>query len=128
MKRTGLKRLECLEQCGCAAYMTLAQLERHGMPSCPCGSRMVPEDLEVAAAVLERSDLETVPAYREFVRECESLTIGQRSHQQRGRKVSQTEAVATERVAKAAQQSARARRLSGLVQFNQAATAAAMPF
>jgi hypothetical protein len=90
---------------------------------------MVPEDLEVAALVMPRGELEEVPAWREYVRECSSVLHGQASHVQRGRQVRPAEMVAAERVARQAKHAARERRLSGLVQFTQVAeSAAAMPF
>lgn len=47
-KRSGLHRLEC-QECPGYVYATVAMLETHGLPSCPCGGRMVPSELELAA-------------------------------------------------------------------------------
>jgi hypothetical protein len=47
-KRSGLHRLECVD-CPGYVYATVAMLETHGLPSCPCGGRMVPSELELAA-------------------------------------------------------------------------------
>jgi hypothetical protein len=129
MTRQGLKRLGCVDDCGCIAYMTLAQLERFGMPACPCGAGMVPESLEVAAAVMPREQLEQLPAWREHEREASRVHHGQASHIQRGRSVRDASLVAAERLEAARRHEAHARRLSGLVQFKQAAQVAAdMPF
>lgn len=129
MTRQGLKRTACEHQCGCIAYMTLAQLERFGLPGCPCGARLVPEDLEVAAAVMGRDAVETLPVWEEFVREASSVEHGQMSHIRRGRQVRDSSAVADDRLAQRRKSEAHARRLSGLRQFAQAAQVAAeMPF
>ena len=126
MTRQGLKRLECPEGCGPILYATLAQLERYGLPNGPCGHRMVPEDLEVAAHILDRSELASPPAWREFEREASSILHGQASHVQRGRDVMPAETLAAQRVRDATRAVAHARRISGLV--NVGVSADPMPF
>jgi hypothetical protein len=46
-KRSGLHKLECRD-CAAYVYATVAQLEAHGMPVCPCGAAYVPDELELA--------------------------------------------------------------------------------
>lgn len=129
MTRQGLKRLECADGCGCIAYMTLAQLERHGMPLCPCGAGLVPDDLEVAAAVCDALTLEQVPTYREYLRKCQSVAHGQKSHVQRGRVVQAVEQAAADATRRAVVRAAQERKRAGLRQnMTRAAEAAAMPF
>jgi hypothetical protein len=127
MKRQGLQKLVCVE-CDARCYMTLSTV-RAGLPACACGGGFTPEDLELAMEILPADRLEANPAYREYVRQASSVMHGQASHVQRGRKVRQPEQVAFERLEAERRASARARRLSGLVQFKAAATAAAdIPF
>jgi hypothetical protein len=123
MSRQGLKRLECADQCGALAYMTLAQLERHGCPCCPCGAAMVPEALEVACAVLTPEQLDLHPSWRDFWGRQRSIQHGQASHIQRGRQVRAPEAIAAERIDRDLTRAARERRLSGLKQYANAASA-----
>lgn len=60
-KRSGLHRLEC-EACDGYGYHTVANLEKHGLPSCGCGSRMVPERLELALLL----GVDDAPVVREW--------------------------------------------------------------
>jgi hypothetical protein len=46
-KRSGLHRLEC-DGCEAYVYGTVASLERHGLPACACGSRLLPARIELA--------------------------------------------------------------------------------
>lgn len=46
-KRSGLHKLECRD-CDGYVYATVAMLETHGLPSCACTGRLVPERLELA--------------------------------------------------------------------------------
>jgi hypothetical protein len=133
MSRQGLKRLGCERECGCIAYMTLSQLETHGLPVCPCGGRMVPESLEVAAAVLDRETLETLPAWREYAQGVGSVMRGQGPHMARaassGRELANADTVALQRFETARKREAHTRRLSGLRQYVVAAQVAAeIPF
>lgn len=61
-KRSGLHRLECVN-CPGYVYATVAMLETHGLPSCPCGGRLVPERLELAL-LLGVQDAPIVADYR----------------------------------------------------------------
>lgn len=44
--REGLHRLEC--ECAAYIYATVAMLERHGLPVCPCGKLFEPARRELA--------------------------------------------------------------------------------
>lgn len=44
--REGLHRLEC--ECGAYVYATVAMLETHGLPSCPCSKPLTPARRELA--------------------------------------------------------------------------------
>lgn len=127
MKRSGLKRLTCTDACGFSPWASVAQLERYPAAVCACGGRLVPDDLELAVAVLPAEVLALHPGFIEYQRQRGSVQHGQASHIQRGcQNLRNPEAVALERV-QADQRAERAqRRLSGLVQFNQPAQA--LPF
>jgi hypothetical protein len=70
-KRAGLHRLACF--CGNYAYGTVAALERHGLPVCPCGERLEPERLELALEL----GLDELPVVREFYRRTHRKTMAQ---------------------------------------------------
>lgn len=129
MTRQGLKRIGCTDQCGAIAYMTLAQLERHGVPACPCGAPMYPEAIEVAASVLSREQMDRHPAWRSFWSETRKVQHGQAPHIQRGRDVLPPETIAHDRIERQQKTEAHARRLGGLRQYAIAAQAVEeMPF
>lgn len=112
--RRGLQRLTC-DACSSTVYATWHQVESHPLPVCGgCGARYVPEDLNLAAIVLERAELEAHPWHEEYVRQLRSVDHGQASHVQRSRQLRPAQAIAAERVAKARAEDARARQLSGL--------------
>lgn len=71
--RQGLKRLVCLEECGCGPYMTVSQLERFGCPTCACGGRLVPDDPELAWLICPELMGEHRWALRIAQRESEAL-------------------------------------------------------
>jgi hypothetical protein len=71
-RRTGSHRLEC-PACPFYVYATVAALEAHGLPACPCGQPLEPTRAELAALLgLESSD-----AMRELAREVERIARGQ---------------------------------------------------
>jgi hypothetical protein len=90
-KRSGLHKLEC--DCGAYVYATVAMLERHGLPACPCGSRFLPDRVELAELLGV-----DCPAVTEYRAELSSVMHGQASHGIRGRKLRPAELVAFERV------------------------------
>lgn len=90
-KRSGLHKLEC--PCGAYVYATVAMLERHGLPACPCGERFQPEHAELAG--LLGVDCDALDEYR---RELSSILHGQAAHVQRGRAVQPAEHLAAQRV------------------------------
>ena len=126
MKRTGLQRLACPASCDVGPlYSTVASLETRVRPVCgECGCRMVPESLELAAAVLSPEEFEQHPAFGDYCRQRSSIQHGQQSHIQRGRKVRGETALAAERVEADRRRDARARQLAGLVQYRAAGLAA----
>ena len=61
--RKGLHRLDCAA-CPNYTYSTVAALERHGLPSCPCGSRFEPSKVELALELgLSADECPIVAAY-----------------------------------------------------------------
>lgn len=62
LRRTGLHRCECADECGAYVYATVSALERHGLPVCPCGARLIPAALELAIAL----GVEDAPCVAEF--------------------------------------------------------------
>lgn len=135
MKRSGLHRLECPQSCDCGPlYSTVANIETRQLPLCGgCGSRLVPESLELAALVLSRDELEQLPAFVEFSRQLASIHRGQagpgKRAMQTGRHLRPADELAMARVERERRESARTRQLSGLRQYRTAAaTADEIPF
>lgn len=112
-KRRGLRRVECSE-CGAAIYLTWAQAEKHGLPSCGCGGSFVPDDVELAVAL----NLTGAPVVVEYEAELSSIARGQagpgRSLRSGGRKFRDPSDIAFERVEKRRRESALANRLNAL--------------
>lgn len=110
--RRGLQRLSC--GCGASVWQTWAAVERGPRPVCGCGTRFVPDDLELAAAVCDTAELDAHEWHGEYARQLSSVLHGQASHVQRGNNVRGVEAVAYERVQKARRAAAKQSQLSGL--------------
>jgi hypothetical protein len=108
-KRSGLHRLEC-ESCDGYTYSTVSCLERCGLPSCGCGGRLVPDELELA--LLLDVDCALVEAYRV---ECNRVAHGQASHYAKGRTLRSPEDVAAERLECSRRERARSNRLTALL-------------
>lgn len=115
--RRGLRRLECAD-CGAVIYLTFAQAERFGLPTCACGGSFAPDDLELAVALGLDS-----PAVAEYERELSRVLHGQASHGLRGRELRPAESIAAERVECARRELAAQNRLNAL-----RPAVAAMPF
>lgn len=110
-KRRGLRKLEC--ECGASVYITFAQAERYGLPLCGCGSRFMPDDLELAAALGVDS-----PVLAEYRAELSSVMHGQSSHLAKsgaGARLRQPESIAAERVERSRRERARSNRLGALL-------------
>jgi hypothetical protein len=116
-KRTGLHKLEC--SCGAYLYATVAMLERHDLPACCCGSRFLPDRVELAMLL----GVDDCPAIVEYERELSSVMHGQTSHGIRGRELRPAELIAAERVERSRRDRARSNRLAALLP-----AAEAMPF
>jgi hypothetical protein len=71
-KRGGTHRLEC-PACPFYVYATVAALEAHGLPACPCGETLEPARLELA----ELLGRDQSPAMIEFAREVSRVANGQ---------------------------------------------------
>lgn len=69
--RKGLHKLEC--GCGNSTYSTVAQLERHGLPVCPCGERFLPDEVELAFLL----GLTDAPAVVEYQRRVQGAEMAQ---------------------------------------------------
>lgn len=108
-KRSGLHKLECPD-CAGYVYATVAQLETHGMPACPCGAVYVPDELELAGLLGIDA-----PSVAEYQRECDRIAHGQTSHGIRGRELRSVESIALERIAVRRRESARARRIAAIM-------------
>ena len=109
-KRSGLHRLEC-ERCPGYVYATVANLERHGLPACACGGRLVPDRVELAWLL----NVTDCPAIAEYRAEVSSVMHGQAPHGQRGRELRPAELVASERVERRRVDRARSNRLAALM-------------
>lgn len=111
-KRSGLHRLDCgATLCGGYVYATVAQLESLGIPACPCGTRYVPIEVELAD-LLGLDDCHAIDEYR---REIESIWQGQESHARRlDRTLRDPHTVAMTRIVKRRSEDARKRRVSAL--------------
>ena len=107
-KRSGLHKLEC--DCGAYVYATVAMLQRHGLPACPCGSRFLPDRVELAELLGV-----DCPAVAEYHRELTSVMHGQASHGMRGRKLRPAESIAADRVEQRRRERALSDRLSALL-------------
>ena len=107
-KRSGLHKLEC--GCGAYVYATVAMLEQHGLPACPCGARFLPDRLELAMLLDVECD-----ATAEYERELNRVSRGQASHGIRGRELRPAELVASERVEQWRRDRARTNRLTALL-------------
>jgi hypothetical protein len=107
-KRAGLHKLEC--DCGAYVYATVAMLERHGLPACPCGSRFLPDRVELAELLGV-----DCPAVAEYQAELSSVMRGQASHGIRGRKLRPAEQLAAERVEQRRRDRALSNRLQALM-------------
>lgn len=107
-KRGGLHRLEC--DCSNYTYATVAALETHGRPVCPCGETFTPERLELCMLL----GLETADAVLEYERELSSVTHGQ-APVGRSRGIDyKAEPIALERVERRRSQLALKRRLTAI--------------
>jgi hypothetical protein len=115
--RRGLRRLECAD-CTASIYASFSQLEQHGIPTCACGGRFVPDDLELALALGVDA-----PAVAEYERELSRILHGQASHGLRGRELRPAESIAAERVERSRRELAAQNRLNAL-----RPAVAAMPF
>lgn len=121
LKRTGLHRLDCEQQCGAYVYATVAQLEQHGMPFCSCGARFIPDRPELALHVLPADD-----TYRLDVEAALTTAISRSARGQMrstgaghairsmGREQAAPELLAAARLEEQRAADARRRRLSGL--------------
>jgi hypothetical protein len=107
-RRAGLHKLEC--DCGAYVYATVAMLERHGLPACPCGARFMPDRVELAELLGV-----DCPAVAEYHAELSSVMHGQASHGLRGRKLRPAELVAFERVEQRRRERALTNRLAALM-------------
>jgi hypothetical protein len=88
-KRSGLHKLKCpAATCDGYVYATVAQLEAHGLPSCPCGAMYVPAEVELA----ELLGLEDCAAIREYEAEVSSIMRGQDGKAGHGRALGQAPA------------------------------------
>lgn len=107
-KRSGLHRLEC--SCGNYTYSTMAALERHGLPVCPCGDAFEPERYEVG--LILGIDCQSVRDYHERIFR---FDLGQKGHKRKGSEHLRTaeSAIAVE-FADNYRSNARARRLAAL--------------
>ena len=112
-KRAGLHKLECPSAtCDGYIYATVAQLERHGLPVCPCGTPYAPTEFELA----EILGLEDCAAVDEYRREIESVWHGQESHAHRvDRKLRDPHELAMGRIVKRRREDARKRRVTALL-------------
>src|SRR4051812_10825823 len=108
MTRRGVHRLEC--GCGAVIYSTVPNLERHGLPACPCGRPFVPESVELA----EHLGVSDCDAVREFQAEMARVWHGQAPHAHKGRDMRDPSAIAFERVESRRREMARNRRLAAL--------------
>lgn len=107
--RRGLHRLECA---GCESYVyaTVSSLERHGIPSCACGSEYMPDELELAGLLGVEA-----PVLDEYRRELSSVLHGQASHGMRGRVLRDPSMIAAQRVESRRRERARSNRLGALL-------------
>ena len=112
--RAGYHRLDCDDGCGFYAYGTVAALEAHGLPRCPCGAGLVPDRLELA----ELLDVDC-PARDEYERELNRISHGQagpgRALRSQGRRLRDPSELALERVERRRLEAGRDRVLSALL-------------
>jgi hypothetical protein len=110
-KRAGLHPLECLA-CSNYAYSTVAALETHGRPLCPCNHEpMTPREVELC----ELLNLEDAPAVDNYRRTIESIWHGQEAHGSRiDRQLRDPHTVAMTRIVANRAADARKRRMAAL--------------
>ena len=111
-KTQRLRKIECSD-CGYLAYVSRRWIAL-GLPLCPCGARLLPEDADDAALVLSAEELEQHPAVIAYCRALSSVMHGQPSHGIRGRKLRPAEEIAMERVEKDRRERAQRNRLEAL--------------
>lgn len=107
-KRSGLHRLEC--DCGGYVYATVAALEAHGLPVCPCGAAYAPSEVELAFLL----GLYDCDAVREYHSVLARKMHGQAPHGIRGRQLEPAESKALAEVVARRAEWARENRLRAL--------------
>jgi hypothetical protein len=105
------------DECGYQVYTSRRWIER-GLPMCPCGAHLVPDDPDDAALVLAPEELEQHPAVIEYKRAVSSVMHGQagpgRALRATGRELRPADEVAAQRLERERRKAARARQVGAL--------------
>jgi len=101
--KTRLRKLVCSESCGYPPMRVSRRAIELGLPTCPCGGKLWPWDLEdlyvaLQAGSLTRDEWEAHPLVIEFGRELDRVQRGQHGHIKRAAHLDNAEAIATLRV------------------------------
>lgn len=120
-KRRGLQKASC-HACDAAIYLTWAQAEQHGMPTCACGEPFEPDDYELALAL----GLDDAASLEEYRRAVSSAMRGQAGHAHKwgNEHMRSVDEIADQRVSKDRRERARTARLNAIQPVN----VEAMPF
>lgn len=70
------RRFEC-ERCTFAFRASRSMIREHGFPTCACGGRVLPVELDDVLELLDGPELESHPVYAAYMAKCESVTRGQ---------------------------------------------------
>jgi hypothetical protein len=111
-----MRKLAC--ECGYIAYTSRRWIER-GLPLCPCGAQLLPEDPDDAALVLTADQLAEHPAVVAYKRAVASVMHGQSGPARAlrnagGRGFRSPDEIAAQRLERERRDAARARQLGAL--------------
>lgn len=111
-----MRKLAC-DECGYIAYTSRRWIE-HGLPLCPCGTHLIPQDPDDAALALTPAELDQHPALIAYKRAVSSVLHGQagpaRSLRSTGKTFRSPDEIAGDRMEQERREAARARQLSVL--------------
>jgi len=111
--RTQRMRKASCEGCGYIAYISRRWIAQ-GLPTCPCGGRLIPEDPDDAALILSPDELAQHPAVIEYDRAIASVLQGQKGTTGVSRNAGNPHELAAKKVERARRERARAAQLAAI--------------